>query len=105
MLNHYFCNVKNGIYAEMGALVGKLMSTTKFFQDSMNWTGMLVEAQPENAAKVVVNRPGNKIFPMAACPKGQKTLKFIGAGGHGVGGAVDTMASAHKKEWQLDEAH
>lgn len=107
LLSHYFCNVKQGHYAEMGALDGKQMSTTKFFEDSMNWGGMLVEGQPDNAAKVAVNRPGagNKIFPMAACPRGQKTLKFIGAGGHGVGGSVETMSDKHRLEWGLDAKH
>ena len=42
-----FKNKKNGVYIELGALDGILYSNTKFFEDSLNWKGILIEPHPE----------------------------------------------------------
>jgi hypothetical protein len=39
---NYFKNKKNGTYIELGALDGVLFSNTKFFEDTLNWTGILI---------------------------------------------------------------
>ncbi len=44
--NNYFLNKKDGIYIELGALDGVLYSNTKFFEDNLNWKGILIEPHP-----------------------------------------------------------
>lgn len=57
-----FKNKRNGIYIELGALDGVLYSNTKFFEDSLNWTGILIEPHPEKFKLLQVNRPNNFLF-------------------------------------------
>ena len=57
-----FKNKKNGTYIELGALDGVLYSNTKFFEDSLNWTGILIEPHPEKFKLLKKNRPNNFLF-------------------------------------------
>ena len=57
-----FKNKKNGTYIELGALDGVLYSNTKFFEDSLNWTGILIEPHPEKFKLLQKNRPNNFLF-------------------------------------------
>ena len=38
-----FFNKKNGKYIELGALDGIQYSNTKFFEDNLGWSGVLIE--------------------------------------------------------------
>ena len=57
-----FKNKKNGIYIELGALDGVLYSNTKFFEDTLNWTGILIEPHPHKFELLKKNRPNNFLF-------------------------------------------
>lgn len=57
-----FKNKKNGVYIELGALDGNLYSNTKFFEDTLNWTGILIEPHPEMFKLLKINRPNNFLF-------------------------------------------
>jgi len=54
---HYFPTLRNGTFLEMGALDGVIYSNTKFFEDTMNWSGVLIEPIPTYFARLKVNRP------------------------------------------------
>jgi len=86
-----------GVYVEIGALDGLLFSNTKFFEDNLNWTGVLIEAQSDNVKKLKKNRSGkrNLIIPKAVCPEGQSHVNFSGA--KAVGGVPDLMPEGHVK--------
>lgn len=43
-------------FFEMGALDGVLYNNTKFFEDSLGWSGLLVEGNPVTALKLAANR-------------------------------------------------
>lgn len=43
---NYFKNKRGGTYIELGALDGVLYSNTKFFQDHLDWSGILIEPHP-----------------------------------------------------------
>jgi FkbM family methyltransferase len=62
LYNKYFKNKKNGVYIELGALDGILYSNTKFFEDTMNWTGVLIEPHPLKFNSLFKNRPNNYLF-------------------------------------------
>jgi FkbM family methyltransferase len=57
-----FKNKQNGTYIELGALDGILYSNTKFFEDSLNWKGILIEPHPEKYKLLRLNRPNNFLF-------------------------------------------
>jgi FkbM family methyltransferase len=50
------------VYFECGALDGLLYSNTRTLEESLNWTGILVEANPVSFAQLKKNRSGNKLF-------------------------------------------
>lgn len=47
----------NGIFVEIGAFDGINHSNTKFFEDSLGFTGMLIEANPKLYNQCLINRP------------------------------------------------
>lgn len=73
--DNFFKNKKNGRYIELGALDGTLFSNTKFFQDTLNWTGILIEPHKEKYNNLINNRKNNYIFnELVSCEN--KPLKF-----------------------------
>jgi FkbM family methyltransferase len=61
----YFPTLRNGTFLEMGALDGVKYSNTKFFEDTMGWSGVLIEPIPSAFAKLQINRPRCKLFQCA----------------------------------------
>jgi FkbM family methyltransferase len=62
LYENYFTNKRNGTYLELGALDGILYSNTKFFEDQLNWTGILIEPNSYQFKMLAENRPNNKLF-------------------------------------------
>ena len=62
-------------YFEMGALDGVMYSNTKFYEESLGWTGVLVEGNPFAFTNLVLNRPGNKVMN-AICSDSKESLSF-----------------------------
>ena len=60
--DNIFKNKKNGVYIELGALDGVLYSNTKFFEDSLGWTGILIEPHPLNFELLKKSRKTNKLY-------------------------------------------
>ena len=49
MVDNYYSNSKyNGFFIEAGAYDGETLSNTLFLEINRNWTGLLVEADPES---------------------------------------------------------
>ena len=62
-------------YFEAGAVDGVLYSNTKFYEEELKWTGILVEPNPFMFVNLTLNRPGNRL--MCAIISDQKdTLEF-----------------------------
>jgi len=98
LYNFFFCNKKGGTFAELGALEGVRLSNTKFFEDSLGWSGLLIEASPRSAHHLKSNRanPKNGILAEGVCPDGQGTMPFLIDGSAFVHGNPDTMAGSFK---------
>lgn len=62
LFDKYFRGYTSGVFLEMGALDGVLYSNTKFFEDYLNWTGILVEPNPIQFLKLKENRPYAKLY-------------------------------------------
>jgi FkbM family methyltransferase len=55
----YIGNIENGFYIEAGAYDGILQSNTKFLEEELNWTGILIEPSPKVFLDLEKNRPNN----------------------------------------------
>lgn len=84
----------DGVIVEMGGFDGKTFSNSWFFQYALNWRALLVEAFPDNYAKMVVNRPDATNVFGAICPG--KSISFQPATNGATGGAAQDMSDIHK---------
>mmetsp|Transcript_6267 Transcript_6267/g.18909 ORF Transcript_6267/g.18909 Transcript_6267/m.18909 type:complete len:411 (+) Transcript_6267:106-1338(+) len=92
--------VVNGIFVEIGAQDGLSRTNTLFFEETLNWNGILVEAATPNFEKLKEaqskRRKNSQIVHAAACPK-EGTVRFIGDGG--TAGRVERLAPAFVEKW------
>ena len=96
-LNQYiFKNKQNGIYIELGALDGILYSNTKFFEDSLNWTGILIEPHPNKFEMLQKNRPNNFLFnSLVSCHSEPLEFRYFVNHHAAVSGVENTLPQEH----------
>lgn len=93
---HFFHGKCNSKYIELGALDGKLYSNTKYFQDALNWSGVLIEPHPLKFQALKANRPKDKCFNhLVSNSKDPLNFKFFHDGHAAVSGVVDTLPESH----------
>jgi len=88
----YFPTLRGGTFLEMGALDGVKYSNTKFFEDSMGWSGVLIEPIPSAFELLRINRPRSKSYNLAV----SKTEGFLEIYNHG---AVSSLKENTTKEF------
>eukprot|EP00182_Erythrolobus_australicus_P007097 CAMPEP_0185831014 /NCGR_PEP_ID=MMETSP1353-20130828/1227_1 /TAXON_ID=1077150 /ORGANISM="Erythrolobus australicus, Strain CCMP3124" /LENGTH=602 /DNA_ID=CAMNT_0028529025 /DNA_START=223 /DNA_END=2032 /DNA_ORIENTATION=+ len=77
----FFPNSMKGTFLEIGAGDGVQDSNTKFFQDSMQWKGLLVEPSKKSFTKLITNRKQAKRERAAICSnRAAGSQKFVEAG-------------------------
>ena len=96
-LNHtYFHNKRGGTYIELGALDGVLYSNTKFFQDQLDWSGILIEPHPGAYSMLEKYRPRNYLFNnLVSCIQEEVNYKFFADGLISVSGVENTLPQEH----------
>ena len=95
-----FKNKQNGKYIELGALDGVLFSNTKFFQDSLNWTGILIEPHPDKFQALTHNRPNNLLCNnLVSCHKEPLKFRYFVDGHAAVSGVENTLSQHHFDEY------
>lgn len=96
-LNEFiFFNKTNGTYIELGALDGQLYSNTKFFEDKLNWKGILIEPHPEKFKILKKKRPNNFLFnELVSCYNEPLNFMYF----------VDNMAAVSSVENTLSDHH
>jgi FkbM family methyltransferase len=99
LLYDKYLNYENGFFIELGAMDGIQYSNTLFFEQNLNWSGVLIE--PTNQYdRLVINRPNCKNFNCAVSEtEGQ--VEFIGSGP--LGGIASTMPEGHRLGWNLGD--
>ena len=91
-----FKNKQNGVYIELGALDGVLYSNTKFFEDSLNWKGILIEPHPEKFKLLQQNRPNNFLFnSLVSCHKEPLEFRYFVDCHAAVSGVENTLSQHH----------
>jgi len=105
LYKNFFCNKRDGIFVELGALDGVRYSNSKFFEDVMGWRGGLFEGSPESAQLLQKNRPSlqNLIIPEAVCAEGVQHVEFVlSSRNAAVNGVPDNMAPSFKHTFYGD---
>lgn len=99
LYENYFKDKKNGIYIELGAVDGIFQSNTKFFEDNLNWKGILIEPNEIAFSKLKINRPNNYLFNDLVSIHNEnleyKWLDNVVA----VAGVSNTLTSMHNDTW------
>ena len=97
---HNFINkvAPDGIFVELGAMNGVTYSNTKFFEDTLKFSGTLIEPTAEYQS-LVVNRPGCKCHNVAVNYK-TELVKFLG--NYATAGLVVTMSTKFREYWHPD---
>uniref|UniRef100_A0A6C0H9V6 Methyltransferase FkbM domain-containing protein n=1 Tax=viral metagenome TaxID=1070528 RepID=A0A6C0H9V6_9ZZZZ len=96
----YFKNKQNGVYIELGALDGLLYSNTKFFEDSLNWKGILIEPHPNKFELLKQIRPNNFLFnDLVSCYTEPLKFKYFVDIHAAVSGVEDTFTHFHYTEF------
>jgi len=91
-----FKNKQNGIYIELGALDGILYSNTKFFEDCLNWKGILIEPHPEKFKLLQINRPNNFLFNnLVSSHEEPLEFRYFIDGHAAVSGVENTLPKQH----------
>ena len=94
-----------GIFLEIGALDGVTYSNTFFYEHALGWKGILVEANPTNAARLrEADRSRSARFSVGICDIDAKlrqpgNLTFSATGG-AVATAVDYAAPGFLEAWK-----
>ena len=96
MNTNFFKNKREGVYIELGALDGFLYSNTKFFEDTLGWSGILIEPHPEKFKALQVNRPNNFLFgDLVSCHTEPLKFRYFVDQHAAVSGVEDTLTQHH----------
>ena len=98
--DNIFKNKKDGTYIELGALDGILYSNTKFFEDTLNWTGILIEPHPDKFILLKQNRPNNFLFnDLVSCITEPLEFRYFNDNYAAVSGIENTFPHSHLKNF------
>lgn len=90
--NYINCKRNDGTFVELGGMDGITYSNTKFFEDTLDFNGVLIEPT-EQYTKMVNNRPNCKCYKYAINTE-EKDVEFVGT--YATAGLVETMASSFR---------
>jgi FkbM family methyltransferase len=85
---------KNGFFIEMGAFDGMTLSNTLWLERHHNWTGLLIEANPDLCD--TVDKRNRRVWRLCACISTESSTTFIKGGA--LGSAKDTVDKDHLKQ-------
>lgn len=102
-----FDKFENGFFVDVGAHDGVKFNNTLFFEESRNWTGLNVEANPDVYKDLIINRP-NCININVAIDKEEGIFDFYKNTGHTemLSGLIKSYSPEHKERLdQENESH
>jgi len=100
LYNNYFKDKKNGTYIELGAIDGVDFTNTKFFEDTLNWTGILIEPNPNMFKYLKQHRPNNFLFnDLVSCDTEELKFKYFIEGGDVAVSGVESSLTEYHEQW------
>jgi FkbM family methyltransferase len=93
-----------GTYIEIGASDGVKFSNTKFFEEDMGFSGVLIEPEPQMFETLKKTRPANYLYNCAV-DSSEQPVTFLVSNGPGAGwvsGIEKRMSEHHKQAWHQD---
>ena len=96
----------SGTFIELGASDGIKFSNTKFFEDELGFTGILIEPTPGLFELLEKTRPNNKLYNCAISTK-KGPVEFLvggGVGGPWTSGIKDTLSRPHIAKWHASDS-
>ncbi|KAI8462754.1 MAG: hypothetical protein J3K34DRAFT_446772 [Monoraphidium minutum] len=94
----YFNALCHGTYLELGALDGVKFSNTYMYAHGLNWSGVLIEANPKSFQKLEVNRPKDIKFHAAVCRK-TSVVHYANSRQAAVAGIWEFMPPSFRSAW------
>ena len=73
---NFFYGKTHGSFLEMGALDGELFSNSWAFERALNWSGVLIEANPAMLRRIKAKRPAQRVVSAAICEK-ETVVDFV----------------------------
>jgi FkbM family methyltransferase len=99
ILHDKYLNYTNGFFIELGAMDGRMFSNTLFFENNLNWTGILIEPTLQYN-ELIINRPNCYNFNYAISEIDGE-VEFIGHGA--LGCIVSDESISHINAWDLNK--
>lgn len=65
IVDEYLYNKRDGFFIETGSCDGIFQSNTFYLETELNWTGLLIEPNPDYVKECIVNRPKSKVYECA----------------------------------------
>jgi FkbM family methyltransferase len=84
---------KNGFFIEIGAFDGMTLSNTLWLERHHNWTGLLIEANPDLCD--AIDKRKRRAWRLCACISTESSTTFIKGGT--LGSAIDSVDKDHLK--------
>lgn len=101
---NFFKNKRNGVFVDVGAHDGLLLSNTYFFEKFMGWTGLCIEPIPEVYNRLKTNR--NCICIQGCVFKDRDDVPFLMITGWAemLSGIIENYDPQHIKriQWEID---
>ena len=99
ILYEKYLNYPNGFFIELGAMNGVTFSNTLFFENNLNWSGVLIEPTSQYH-DLIINRPNCHNFNYAISEI-DGDVEFIGDGA--LGCIVSDESQKHINAWGLNK--
>lgn len=94
----YFPRLRKGTFLELGAFDGITYSNTKFFEDTLGWSGVLIEAHPGAYRTLVQTRPRCKVYHCAISTR-DGDIEFIVNQNGPVSSVKEFTSDLHRRNW------
>jgi FkbM family methyltransferase len=65
IVDEYFHDMRDGFFIETGSCDGIFQSNTFYLETELNWSGLLIEPNPNYVKECIVNRPKSKVYECA----------------------------------------
>ena len=88
-----------GVFVELGAFTGVLLSNTYLYERCFGWSGVLIEANSRNYKELIRSGRDRSTFVHSAICAGEPHTVSLTTGGGRTAAQVDVMSAAFANKW------